>query len=91
MMLAAAGPPDPTSAFLQYGIVGVVALICLYGMVKLFNMLQKNNEREVQRADRAEAELKTLNDTLRDSVIAQLTRATDATARVLALFDERRP
>jgi hypothetical protein len=91
MTPAEGAAPDPTGAFLQYGIVGVVALLALYGLVKLFNMLQKNNEREVMRADRAEAELKLLNDTLRDNVIAQLTRATDATARVLALFDERRP
>ena len=48
----AQGSTSPESAFLQYGAIGLVALISIYAVIKLFDRLSKAHERELTNKDR---------------------------------------
>lgn len=77
-------------SFLQYGAIGAVALIALYAVAKLFNRQISQHERDVQRAEKAEEQLRTLNELIREQLVVQLTRATDAISRVAELLGDQR-
>lgn len=89
MSYIAAGSPSDT--LLQYGAIGAMALFALYAVYKLFQRQVQQHEREVARADKAEEQLAILNAVIRDQLVVQLTRATDAISRVIELLrDETR-
>lgn len=90
MAYVAAGAADPSTALLQYGAIGAIALLALYAVAKLFAMQVKAHAHETERADKAEAQLTELNALIRDQIVVQLTRATDAIAHVTELLHERR-
>jgi tRNA(Phe) wybutosine-synthesizing methylase Tyw3 len=68
----------------QYGAVGAIALIALYVARVLFGKLNETLTRERERADRLEAELAKLNETVRSEYIGTLAKATDAIADALS-------
>jgi hypothetical protein len=58
-----------SDSFIQYGVLGAVALMGLWFVLTSYR-------REVNRADKAEEELRLLNQEMRDKVIPALTEAT---------------
>jgi len=82
---------DPTAApaagtagvFVQYGALGVVALLALGAVKVLFNRETKSLDLERQRADRLEEELRKLNATVQDRYVSTLTEATRTMSELL--------
>lgn len=80
MNLSASASPE--GALLQYGAVGAIALLAIYAVIKLFARQVAQHDRDIERADRAEAALADLNALIRTEIVAGLVRATDAIGRV---------
>lgn len=80
-MTALADPID--DAFLQYGAVGLIALIALIAVRVLFRRETEAYEREKNRADRLEAELLKLNTAIQERYLVALQDATRAVADAL--------
>lgn len=67
------GAEDPVSGVLvQYGAVGVIAMLGLIVSRVLFNRLNQALDRETARADRLEDELRKLNETVRTEYVTTL-------------------
>ena len=88
------------SSLAQYGAIGVILLLAIYAIFKLFARQEQLTEkslaradaqlaRETTRADAAEAELAELNKIMREQLVVQLVRATDAIGRVIELLADR--
>jgi hypothetical protein len=94
--VAAAPPPaDPvTNVLIQYGAVGVVALMALAAVRVLFLRMTASIDRETARADRLEEELRRLNETIRTEYVGTIARTTqvvaDATRAVADVSARRR-
>ncbi len=69
---------------LQYGALGVMTLVSLIIVKVLFGNLQEAYNREKERSDRLEAELRELNEAVRDQYIGTISQATNAVANALA-------
>lgn len=69
---------DMNEALLQYGAVGLIAILALAAVRVLFKRLTDALEKETARADRLEAELKKLNETVQNSYLTVLGQATAA-------------
>lgn len=76
MPLSAADPVS--NVLLQYGAVGVIALISLYAVRVLFNKLSALVDHERERADRLEDELRKLNEAVRTEYVTTLAVAARA-------------
>lgn len=72
-----------TGVLLQYGVLGVFALLALWFFLTVY-------KREVARADRAEEALSELNLQVRDKVIPALTDTVRVNAELQELLRERR-
>jgi hypothetical protein len=71
------------SAVLQYGIVGVVAIVLFFVAKRLF-------DREQARADRLEADVRRLNDLMAEQLIPALTKSTSAVLDAQQLINDIR-
>jgi hypothetical protein len=71
-------------AFLQYGALGAITLVCLVAIRVMYQGFQRNYERERARADRLEEELSQLNETVRTEYLRTLADATRAIADALS-------
>lgn len=60
---------------LQYGAIGVIALVALIAVRVLFNRLAAALDRETTRADRLEAEVRELNEAIRTYYAGNLAEA----------------
>lgn len=70
---------DPTTGvLLQYGAVGVIAILGVIVSRVLFSRLSQALDREVARADRLEEELRKLNEAIRTQYVTTLATATYA-------------
>lgn len=78
------------SPLLQYGIVGFVATVALVVAWTLYKRELRNADREKERADRLEAELRNLNETVRDQTMKALQDATTAMTDALDVLTHRR-
>lgn len=76
-MITAAGDPV-TGVLVQYGAVGVIAILGILVSRVLFNRLNQALDRETARADRLEAELSKLNETVRTEYVTTLATAAQA-------------
>lgn len=85
LVLAAGSPQD---ILLQYGAVGVLAVVAMLVAGKLFKQQIKAHERDIARADKAEEQLRELNRLVREQLVVELTRATDVLGRAIQLFSE---
>lgn len=80
----AVNPPSGLSeSFLQYGVLGAVALLGLWFVLTAYR-------REVNRADSAEKGLAELNREVREKVIPALTEATTALVECARTLRDRR-
>lgn len=76
---------DPvTLTLVQYGAVGAVAIMALFAVRVLFNKLSAELDYHRNRADKAEDELRKLNETVRTEYLGTLSKATEAIADALA-------
>lgn len=84
---------DPTSsittAFIQLGAVGGLALILLWFSLGAYKDLKMQREQERQRADRAETELRALNADLTNKYVPVLTDAVRILGEVTGLMRDR--
>lgn len=82
----------PSDAFMQYGAIGAFLLLALFAIRHLFNRQEQQHARDIEyreqkeraaeaRAQKAEQQLLQLNELIRDKLVEQLTRATDAASR----------
>lgn len=76
MIIAAEDPI--TGVLVQYGAVGVIAMLGIIVSRVLFNRLNQALDREIARADRLEEELRKLNDTVRTEYVTTLASAAHA-------------
>jgi hypothetical protein len=81
---------SPQDILLQYGAVGVIAVLALLAVNKLFKQQVTSHERDRARADKAEAELRELNKVVREQLVVELTRATDVLGRAIEVLTEVR-
>lgn len=81
--LAQAGVDPVTSTLLQYGGIGVIALLALAAVRVLFQREVNAHDLERQRADRLEEELRKLNSTIQDRYITTLGEASRVMVEVL--------
>lgn len=63
---------------LQYGAIGVLALVCIYAVKILFDRVQKSYDDEKARADRLEDQVRQLNETMRTDYMTTLNNASQA-------------
>jgi hypothetical protein len=73
---------------LQYGALGVLALLALSAVRILFQREIKAHEQETARANRLEAELGKLNQTIQTQYITTLTQATMAMSQAVQFMRE---
>lgn len=81
--LFAQGAP-PTDGLLQYGAIGLLALIALYAVSKLFARQVAAHDKDLARADRLEDELRQQNRVIQDRLVVELTRAAEVMSAFLA-------
>lgn len=74
----------------QYGAVGILASLALTAVAVLFRRGVKTLDREQTRADRLEAELRALNETVRGQYTTVLSEATRAIGDAIALVRNTR-
>lgn len=74
---------DTSSVFIQYGALGVIALLALGAVRVLFAREVKALDLERQRADRLEDELRKLNVSIQERYVATLVEATKAISEAL--------
>lgn len=83
--------PDVTSAFVQYGALGVIALLALLAVRVLFQREVRALDLERQRADRLEEELRKINTTIQDKYVSTLTEATRVMGDILEMIKREPP
>lgn len=72
------------AVLLQYGPLGVIALVCFMAIRTMYNAFQKSYDRERERADHLAEELRLLNEAVRGQYLTTLSEATRAIADALA-------
>lgn len=81
------------SVLLQYGAVGVLALVSIGAVITLWKRQEKNYDKtyeaERQRGDRLESELLALNKLISSELSGHLVRATEAMKEVTDLVRRR--
>lgn len=74
------------SPLLQYGAIGVLALVGLIAVILLWKRVDKLYDAEHTRADRLETELLNLNRLVNTELSGHLVRATEAIKEVTAML-----
>jgi dihydrodipicolinate synthase/N-acetylneuraminate lyase len=72
------------AVLLQDGAIGCIAVLAIIAVKVMFNQTQKTFDRERERADRLEEELRRLNDMVRSEYLNTISAATRAIADALA-------
>lgn len=82
---------DPaTQVLVQYGALGVLAIVALIGVRTLFQQVQADKKRETDRADRNEEALRELNKAVQERIIpAALDMVTTTKALIDLMAQER--
>jgi hypothetical protein len=83
-VVAQSAQSAPVEPLLQYGAIGVMALLALLAVAKLFDRQVKAHEKDTARADRLEEELRHQNRYIQERLVVELTKATEAMARLAA-------
>lgn len=83
-MWLAQSASSTTDVFIQYGALGVIALLALLAVKVLFARVTATADLERARADRLEEELRKLNATIQERYVTTLTEATRAISAALA-------
>lgn len=82
---------SPSEAvLLQYGAVGLIALLALVAVRELFKQKVAAHDYDRQRADRLEEELRNLNQSMQERVVPALEASSRAMQEAAAVLRERR-
>ena len=82
---------DPTTSVLvQYGALGVLALVAILAVRVLFIQVSNDKQRETQRADRNEAALQELNKTVQEKIIPAALDMVSTTKSLIDLIAQER-
>lgn len=90
LVILAAEPTSVDMTLLQYGAIGVIAVVALAAVRVLFKRETAAYDREKDRADRLEAELTKLNQTIQERYLVALNDATRAVADALTKLSQVR-
>ena len=90
MTILAQEVADPTAALVQYGAVGLIALLALGAVRVLFSQITSNAAADRARADRLEEELRRTNSDIQDKVLVTLAAAQQAISVALETMREDR-
>jgi len=90
LFVLAADPTSVDSTLLQYGAIGVIAVVALLAVRVLFKRETEAYDREKERADRLEAELTKLNQAIQERYLVALNDATRAVADALSRLGQTR-
>jgi hypothetical protein len=74
---------DASPVFLQYGAIGAVALLASWWAWTMYKRETANSDRERERADRLETELRQLHESIHERYIPTLTNLTSELQRFL--------
>ncbi len=83
-------PADVGGAFLQYGALGLIALLALFAVRVLYQRADEDRTYHRVRADRLEDELRALNSAMREQYIKVIGPATEAIADALKALEAAR-
>lgn len=83
-MVLAAGAAAGTDVLVQYGAIGVIAVLALLAVRVLFARVAAAADLERARADRLEEELRKLNADIQERYLTTLSEATKAISSALA-------
>lgn len=75
-----------TTALAQYGALGIVLMIAIAAVKVLFDREVKALDRERERADRLENEIRSLNELVRTQYVEKLASATQTIGEALAVL-----
>jgi hypothetical protein len=78
LFFTAQGATGVTDVLLQYGVLGVGAIVLGLAVRVLYNRVDEDRAYHRQRADRLEEELRTLNALVRGEYVATIAKATEA-------------
>lgn len=78
MLLADATGTGVDAIYAQYGAIGGIAILAIFAVKVMYGKLQAAYDREKERADRLEGELRTLNEMVRTDYVATISRASQA-------------
>jgi len=78
VITAAEGADPGSNLLLQYGAVGLIAVLALAAVRVLYVRMSAAVDREIARADRLEEELRKLNETIRTEYATTLANAAHA-------------
>lgn len=81
---------EPAPALLQYGAIGLLALIALIAAKVLFQQVQADKQRETERADRNEVALRDLNRVVQEQVIPAALAMVSTTKDLVELMAHER-
>lgn len=81
---------SPDSALLQYGAVGVIALLALVAVRELFKQKVAAHDYDRARADRLEEQLRTQNQLIQERFVTALEASSRAVQEAMAVLRERR-
>lgn len=81
---------DATPAFLQYGALGLLTLVCVIAVRVLFQQVAADKQRETERADRGEEALRDLNQSVREQVIPAVLDMVATTKALIELMAQER-
>jgi hypothetical protein len=88
----AADATDPTTTgLLSYGGVGLLAAALLWAVRELWAREKTNSDHHRERAEKAEAEVRRLNDLMQSSTLPAVMKATDLMGQLLAKATRRGP
>jgi hypothetical protein len=81
----------PASSLVSYGGVGILAAALLWAVRELWAREKQNADHHRERADKAEAEVKRLNELIQSSTLPAVVKATEVMGQVLAKSRQRGP
>lgn len=82
--------PEATTVLVQYGALGVLALVAIIAVRVLFNQVQADKQRETDRADRNEAALLELNRAVQEKIIPAALEMVSTTKALIELMAQER-
>jgi hypothetical protein len=82
---------EAVPGLVSYGGVGILAIALLWAVRELWAREKTNSDHHRERADRAEAEVRRLNDLMQSSTLPAVVKATDVIGQLLAKSTRRGP
>lgn len=89
--IALADASEPVPGLVSYGGVGILAAALLWAVRELWAREKANSDHHRERADKAEAEVRRLNELMQTSTLPAVVKATEIMGQLLAKATRRGP